>query len=272
VRPERGQVYGVTVDNVSRLPQVVASLDHLPARPVVRITFDPGMGPAAYRPAVDAIARVAGIMAQPVDSSEVTGYTPGQYAARFRSYLGSFRSKILIWEVGNEVNGDWLGPVREVRADITGAYYAVRQAGGRTALTLVYEPGCAAGDMFTWAQRNIPGYIKRGLDYVLVSYYEEDCDNYRPGPAEWTRVFERLRRMFPAAKLGFGEVGTDRDDPVAYKLATLCRYYGIDPPVAGFVGGYFWWNYAEDMVPYPGNPLWNALAAVMRKGEQDHAG
>jgi hypothetical protein len=266
--PGPDRLYGVTVDDVSRLRLVVASLARLPARPVVRIAFDPGMQPGDYASAVGAIGKVASIMAEPVDSSEVTGYTPGQYAARFRRYIGSFGKKILIWEVGNEVNGDWLGPPAEVRTDIEGAYHAVRRAGGRTALTLVYQPGCAATGMFAWATRYIPRDMRLGLDYVLVSYYEEDCNNYRPGAAEWTRVFGRLRRIFPAAKLGFGEVGTHQNDPVAYKLATLRHYYGIDPPVPGFIGGYFWWYYAEDMIPYLRNPLWQALGTVMRDGKR----
>jgi|HubBroStandDraft_2_1064218.scaffolds.fasta_scaffold184531_2 hypothetical protein len=260
-------IYGVTLDSVADLNQIVASLAHLPRRPTVRIAFDPGMQPADYRQAVGAIGRVAAIMAEPVDSSEVTGYTPAQYVARFKEYLAAFGPQIAIWEVGNEVNGNWLGPASTVRADIEGAYQAVSDAGGQTALTLTYEPGCGGGpshDMWTWAARNIPAAMKQGLDYVLVSYYEEDCDNYRPAQQEWDAVFGRLHAMFPHARLGFGEVGTNQDDSEAYKLAYLSRYYRLRINVPGYIGGYFWWYYAEDMVPYQRNPLWQALAAAFR--------
>jgi hypothetical protein len=30
--------------------------------------------------------------------------------------------------------------------------------------------------------------MKQGLDYVLISYYEEDCGNYRPTQAQWDGV------------------------------------------------------------------------------------
>jgi len=264
-RPLRAsQLYGVTVDDVTKLTQIVASLAHLPVRATVRIPFDPGMRPADYRQAVGAIAKVAAIMAEPVDSSEVTGYTTRAYVARFRTYYQAFHRTIKLWEIGNEVNGDWLGPTKTVTNDIEGAYQVIHSHGGQTALTLTYEPGCAGGpqyDMWTWATRHIPAPMKRGLTYVLVSYYEEDCGNYRPTPAQWTEVFTRLHAMFPHAKLGFGETGTYPSDSIAYKRATISRYYRLRIPVPGYVGGYFWWYYAEDMVPYAHNVLWRTLSS-----------
>jgi hypothetical protein len=260
------RIYGVTVDDATELREIVASLAHLPSKPAVRIAFDPGVGPASYQPAVAAIGEVADVLAEPVDSSEVNGYSAQQYVNRFRRYLAAFGSKVWLWEVGNEVNGNWLGPAGRVTADIRGAYDVVRTAGRRTALTLSYEPGCAGDpfhDMWRWAGRNISRDMKLGLDYVLVSYYEEDCNGYRPSAAEWVAVFRRLHAMFPHAKLGFGEVGANQDDPVAFKVAYLNRYYRLRIDVPGYIGGYFWWYYAEDMIPYQRSPLWRALAAAM---------
>jgi hypothetical protein len=257
-----GEIYGVTVDKITDLNQLVASLAHLPGRPTVRIAFDPGLSPVYYARAVDEIGRVAGIMALPVDSSEVTGYTTAQYVARFRVYLNAFKHKVALWEIGNEVNGDWLGPAGTVSEDIKGAYNAVRQAGGQTALTLSYEPGCG-DDMFAWSAAHIPAAIRDGLDYALVSYYADDCNGVQPSAARWTAVFRRLHTLFPHAKLGFGEVGTHPGDPAAAKLATLDRYYRLRIDVPGYIGGYFWWYYAEDMVPYQRTILWRALSSVL---------
>jgi hypothetical protein len=259
--------YGVTVDDVTRLHQIVSSLAHLPSKPAVRIVLDPGLGPAAYRDAVRAIGKVAYVMAEPVDSSEVIGHTTREYVDRFRRYLDAFGTEIPLWEVGNEVNGDWLGPANKVTADIAGAYDLVRKAGHKTALTLSYEPGCAGDpshDMWTWAARDVPQDMKDGLDYVLVSYYEEDCGNHRPSHTEWEQVFGRLHIMFPHARLGFGEVGTYPSDRVSYKIDYLNRYYRLRIDRPQYVGGYFWWYYAEDMIPYQHNPLWHALAADVR--------
>jgi hypothetical protein len=105
--------------------------------------------------------------------------------------------------------------------------------------------------------------MKQEVDYVLVSYYEQDCDGHRPDQAEWTSVFGRLRTMFPAAKLGFGEIGADPKADAKTKAAYLTRYSTMPAPVPGFVGGYFWWYYAEDAVPYTRSPVWAALRAAM---------
>ncbi|HLJ98945.1 MAG TPA: hypothetical protein VKU39_03445, partial [Streptosporangiaceae bacterium] len=180
--------YGVTIDDITSMPQIVPSLSHLPRRPSVRIVFDPGVAPAGYRDAVDRIARVGDILAEPVDSSAASRYVPAQYRQRFRRYVSAFASEVAVWEIGNEVNGDWLGPAARVRHDIAGAYQVVRDAGGQTALTLSYEPGSGT-DMFAWAGANIPAALRNGLDYLLVSYYADDCGGYQPGDGEWTRVF-----------------------------------------------------------------------------------
>jgi hypothetical protein len=79
--------------------------------------------------------------------------------------MAAFGPKVSIWEVGNEVNGNWLGPVGRVVQDIQGAYNVVTRAGGQTALTQTYQPGCAgdpAHDMWTWAARHIPVAMKQG--------------------------------------------------------------------------------------------------------------
>jgi hypothetical protein len=145
----------------------------------------------------------------------------------------------------------------------------VTAAGGRTALTLYFNPNCwsnANHEMFTWAKANVPAAMKAGLNYVLISYYPEDCNNYWPSQKGWQSVFDRLHQMFPKAKLGFGESGNSNDrDPPAQKIALLQHYYQLQIQGDNYVGGYFWWYYVEDTLPYQGNPLWETLAADMAR-------
>jgi hypothetical protein len=73
--------------------------------------------------------------------------------------------------------------------------------------------------------------------------------------------------MFPNAKLGFGESGNSNDrDPVAQKILLLHRYYQLQVQGDDYVGGYFWWYYVEDALPYVNNPLWQALSTDMAVG------
>jgi hypothetical protein len=118
--------------------------------------------------------------------------------------------------------------------------------------------------MFTWlANGNVPAAMAAGLDYVTISYYPGDCNNYWPSPAEWQSVFDRLHAIFPQAKLGFGESGDPRDSLTQQQDVDLFnKYVGVSINGDNYVGGYFWWYWAEDAVP-KGNIFWNGYAAAM---------
>ncbi len=253
-------IYGVTVDDISELPSIVESLQRLSRKPTARIVFDETMGPAYYRKAAISMAQVSYLMGEILDSAYVKRFSVSGYLNRTTRYLDSMGDIVHIWEVGNEVNGEWLGTTSTVVAKISGAYDLVKARGKVAALTLYYNEDCwsrRANEMFTWAQTNIPARMKQGLDYVLVSYYEEDCNDLRP---DWPTVFAKLAAMFPNSKIGFGEIGTS--DP-ARKAETLTRYYTMKINQPNYIGGYFWWYYREDMVPWT-EPLWNTLNAAIQ--------
>ncbi len=182
-----------------------------------------------------------------------------------------------IWEVGNEINGEWLfgntkrcSPKASVnstsQADVVTkmveTYDYLKSQGKVTALTLYYNTPCrrpVANEMFTWANANIPARMKGGLDYLLVSYYEVDCRGYKP---DWEQVFSQLATMFPNSKLGISEFGwSDKrtSNPIIKDLVQ--RHYAIHPSVSNWVGGGFYWEFAIDMVPYDpaADSLWNTI-------------
>ncbi len=119
-------------------------------------------------------------MGEILDSYYVQEYTVQQYLNRTTEYLNEFENEVDIWEVGNEVNGDWLGETDSVVKKIEGAYNIVSDRGKTTALTLYYNRDCCYDkpehEMFTWVNENLPESMKQGLNYVLVSYYEDDCE------------------------------------------------------------------------------------------------
>lgn len=140
------------------------------------------------------------------------------------------------------------------------AFDAVAARGGRTALTLYANFGCAeAGEEepLAWVEHHLAPRVRDGVDYVLLSWWPDDCD---APPPDWPAVFEALGLLFPHASLGIGE--TDVGD-VAFAAAQVAWCYapGIEHP--RFIGGCFWWDFRGDMVP-AGLPLWQVLAAAMR--------
>jgi hypothetical protein len=262
------RLYGVTVDDVSNPSAIVASLAALPHEPTARIVFDEGQPAPYYAQPLAAIHGVAHVLGAILDSQYVQAVSVQQYTQRASSYLAALGSLVDVWEVGNEINGNWLGATPDVAAKMTGAFDLAKAAGARTELTLY---GCsdsgAAYDMITWVQANVPARMLTGLDYVLVSYYEGDCGAPR---TDWTAAFLQLRGLFPGAGIGFGEVGyvdTNGNDITSGNetaaAAYLQRYYGMPIPVPGYVGGHFWWYFAEDMVP-SNKPLFGVLSAAMQ--------
>ncbi|HFC53832.1 MAG TPA: hypothetical protein ENJ43_05315 [Gammaproteobacteria bacterium] len=246
---------GVTIDSVSNLGETIASLQALSVKPVVRVVFGKHAPAADYVETLDELRPVSYVMGKFLDSFYVKDYDRESFRARAREYLDVLGGRVDVWEIGNEINGEWLGETETVAGMMIDAFELVRERGGKSALTLYYNEGCwedPAAEMFRWAGANIPEEMKIGLDYVLVSYYEDDCYGLQP---DWPKVFGRLGEMFPNSKLGFGEVGTKYSE---LKESYIRRYYGMDVDHPNFIGGYFWWYFRQDMVP-SGSPLWQVL-------------
>lgn len=271
---------GITVDSVRNLPPIVESISHLSRKMTTRIVFDRGKAARDYRDAAAAIHKVSFVMGQPVDSFWMKCFTLSEHANRVKDYVDTLGDVVDIWEIGNEINGDWtFGNTRKCKpkptvpftaaADVAtkmiAAYDYVKASHGVTELTLYYNRGCGApatNEMFAWAETNVPERMKQGLDYVLISYYEDDCHGLQPN---WLVIFRQLSEMFPNSKIGFGECGVqNRKAPFAVKREYIDRYYRMQIDMPRFVSGCFWWYFVQDMVPYRDsrrrlNPAWQAL-------------
>ena len=258
-RPQTAsRVLGVTLDDDAgisrtRLAAEVDALASLPARPTSRVVMDIGTTPADFAVSVPAVHAVSDVMAELGDSSEVEKVTLPAYTAFVQRLVDAYRGQVDVWEIGNEVNGEWVGTPAQELARVRAASDIVRRAGGKTALTLYYNPNCwskRSNELFTWlAHHDVPR-----VDYVTLSYYPKDCNGYWPSAVTWQRVFDRLHARFPQARLMFGESGMGGVD-------LLQRYLTVEIAGDNFAGGYFWWEWAEDAVP-KGTPVWNAYAAA----------
>ena len=273
-------LHGITVDKVSPLPDIVDSIGHLSRKMTTRIVYDPGKKAGEYREATVEIGKVSFVMGEIVDSFFMKCYTVSEHRERTKEYVDALGDIVDIWEIGNEINGDWTygstakckpgASVKstaetDVAVKMAEAYDYVKLKGKAAELTLYYNKGCGeppSHEMFTWAESNIPERMKQGLDYVLISYYEDDCHGLQP---DWPAVFQQLSRMFPHSKIGFGECGAQhRRASYNTKKQYIDRYYRRQIPLANFVGGCFWWYFRQDMVPYKDSrgrisPLWQAL-------------
>ncbi len=256
---------------MSSLNQIVASSRHLPAMPATRIYFDVTRPPGYYAAAVRRLHPVSYLMGELLDSSDETSIGVAAYAKRTKAYLNAFGAAIDIWEIGNEVNGNWTGPYPVVAAKLAAAYREVAARHLRTALTLYDNAGCGDGpaelDPLALSRRYVPAKVRAALSYVWLSYYEDACGSRAPGARTWTAYFRALHTLYPRARLGFGEIGLT--SPVTSRTMRAARsliryYYGLPIRLPYYAGGYFWWYYAEDCLPYAARPLWRALSAGFR--------
>lgn len=209
----------------------------------------------------------------------------------FVEYFSGARDYVDAWEVGNEVNGEWadedfekaLPPgtkpgkpdrtIEKIRRLIN--FIPVNKP---LMLTVSYMPGCLDwpdNAMDRWIEnftKYMSGETIARIDYVLISYYENNCDfhvlNERDPNEVNEAVFKPLRTIFRDQFVGMGEIGysdgpdekfeTCRDNSVCYcdkgspptirksKISQMQRYYGLKPADPLYIGGGFWWNAGKD--------------------------
>lgn len=181
VPPPRPAIAGITVDSIEQLDAVAAAVDKLSAEVTVRLVFDPRMDPGYYATAVDLLGEHANLMGELLDSEAMTLLDVDGVRERANAYLTAFSDKIAIWEIGNELNGKWVGDSpAEIDAKALAAFEVVKQHGGSTAITLNYwsSPDCYD---HPWEQtvpfaQQLPDKLKSEVDYLLLSVYETACD------------------------------------------------------------------------------------------------
>ena len=251
-------IWGVTIDDGwyedvqdtsgAKLQSIVRALQALPVKPTVRVVMSKEISPREYEPLFRRLSEVSYVMACPVDSYEMSSYkSVKSYEKRFSDAFAALAPYVAIWEIGNEINGEgWLGDdANFIAAKMIAAFEFIHKKGAKTALTAYYTPSRVQKiEMREWLRKFVPQDMKDGLDYLFVSYYEDDNEGFAP---DWSEIFTDLQSTFPASKLGIGECGnTAADATQASKKAMMRRYYTMPRYAKNYVGGYFWWYFVQD--------------------------
>ncbi len=245
-------MYGVTIETLtnSNVSKLVTALQSMSVKPTVRIVFQKENAASFYKANVAKIHNVAYVLGCVYDSEGENGTTLAAHHTRWVQYVTTLGSTVDIWEVGNEVNGEgWLGDDSSLLSKkFYDAYKYCKGLNLKTYLTpYMFRPGDQSGDratMLGWLNKYIPSDMKAGLDYVMVSYYDDD-NGGKHDP--WQSTFDGLQKMFPNSAIGFGECGFA--DPHSAGSAFDKRvdaYYKMKKYTTHYVGGYFWWYWGED--------------------------
>lgn len=275
---------GLTWDDVSNVNGIVDTLKQVGKPPSSRVVFDYSEPPSYYLGPLQKMHPYSYTMGELLDSSDMGKVTVQSYAARAQKYFDALKSVVDIWEIGNEINGDWLG--RSAMAKAEAAHDVIKAGGGVTALTLFYtgeagQSNCFDGtnmSMSQWVHRNFQlgvdvshrdpdvEKMRQTLDYALVSWYPTQCTDVRN--PDWESVFKTLAGQFPNAKVGFGEVGTPRPKAGSTVETNLIKtFYGMTPAmqkvIPRYIGGVFWWYAYEEMIPPSKTSLFNTMNSTI---------
>ncbi len=258
----------------------------------MRIVFSKDQSPSYYLAAVqDAKSRGLRVMGQPIDSSCASKYDAAGYYNRIAQYVDYFAAHgnlIDAWEVGNEVNGEWLGSgVGAKVADA--ASYARQNSSAQVVVTLYWQIGTGPGpnnSTFNWAYKYLTPSVLQNVDVVLLSTYPDGGGQM--GLA-FDEVFQTMHAAFPTQKIGIGELGyaydggdpcgtttgpgevqaaygnwyCDRNNAHAGRPCVAHQFYSA---VLGYdysIGGVFWWYYSQE---FPKEPSLVTAVSSVRDG------
>lgn len=174
----------------------------------------------------------------------IQGYTLEEYAERARR-AANIGTPDDVYEVGNEINGDWTGDPVDVVTKTAAAARKIREIHGadaNTAITL--HAGMGAEAIVAWVDQYISQGIPDGAElrqntnFVSISYYPEDgAPVLNSATTEW--LVAELANRFPKAAIGFSEM---------YASNTALLYQPGSPLQSTherFVGGGGLWDLGE---------------------------
>ncbi len=266
---ETKEIFGLTIDDVwyeeTALEDVLEGLNNLEVRPTVRIVMSREIEPKEYVELFKSVKEYADIMACPVDSSEMKNFKDRvSYLKRFEDSYENLSQYVDIWEIGNEINGtEWIKQEPELIVDKMLCVAEFMQSRDEKIALTLYCTDSPHQDMIDWVKKYVPKKLVVYVDYCFVSYYEDDNGGYLP---DWKSIFDDLGDIFPTAFLGIGECGnTAENSTQESKINMVNKYYQMPKYHERFVGGYFWWNWVADCIPYENNAVYEAIKSCGSK-------
>lgn len=184
-----------------------------------------------YDPIIDALKeRNIKIMGTVLDTAQwPTDLTPDLYVQRTRNLVYHYSGKIRSWEVGSEINGDWLGGTKTplgldkaFKIAVAGAKTVKSVDASLETVASLYWWDATAPDerhsLFGWLRRYAPQGFGADLDVVALSFQPED----NPVGIAFGGIFEKVHDALPSQQLMLGSYGfVEKKD--------LAGYWWLDP-------------------------------------------
>lgn len=271
---------GITITSIKDIDQTLSVIRSSEKKLTVRVVIRPNVSMDEYKQAIETLRPHAYIMVEILDANNWAPASAESLSNLTEEAIQAFGDKVDIWEVGNELNGSWLGASpQEINQKVEATYDVVKRHGGRTAITLNYwsHRGC-----YEKSWENLDSYVGtmpeklHQVDYMFLSVYEFSCNPaQQPSSSDLAETLKSLGKTFPSAKLGIGEIAANGPDDekaesdLATKKRIAKRYYGMHNELteavgSRYVGGYFWWYFYEDAVTRDTH-MWPTLKNLLNK-------
>jgi hypothetical protein len=194
--------------------------------------------------------------------------TPAAYAERVKNIVLHYKGQVSMWEVGSEINGDWLGGASEPLG--LDAVYKIYSAGAakakeldpetETMATLYWWDATApdrAHSLAGWLAHFTPKGFGKNLDFIGVELYPED----NPVGMALERAFDTVSEAVPGTKVmlsSFGYIEKDQlkgywwlapEDADGGRKDLMILYTVASCAMRSSVCGGFWWQTLDQMLP-----------------------
>ncbi len=194
--------------------------------------------------------------------------TPQVYAARTRNLVLHYSDPIKSWEVGVEINGNWLGGQKEPLS--SQQVFKIFQAAAAQVKeiepslevvgTLYWWDGTAPDEEHSlggWLAMYVPKGFGRSVDVVALSLQPED----NPVGLGFEPIFERVRQYLPDKKVMLGSFGyVEKSDLNGYwwlnptdvdgaRKDLMILYTMASCAIPRSACGGFWWQTLDQMIP-----------------------
>ena len=216
--------------------------------------------------AIDSDVKIMGQLFDSTDQAKIPLQQFKKLVDRAISYPGF--EKFSAWEVGNEVNGGWLG--NEMTEKIEYASQKVKSLYPDKTVCLTFYwysmQDSMQTSLFNWIDNHITQTIRDNIDCVTLSIYVDQ----QPLGFLWDMVMSKLSETFPDKEVMVGELAfTDpgieeffREGPAHLTDEEAAKIYVVNRYASAFatpaaIGGGFWWYYDSEMVGR--QPLWHTL-------------
>lgn len=209
--------------------------------------------------------------------------TPELYAERVKNLVLHYKGKVDAWEVGSELNGDWLGGAAAPLS--TAEVFKIYSAGAAKAKELLPDVEVVA-TLYAWEQTApdrehalsgwLKTYVPKGfgtnVDVVGLSVWPED----NPSGMGFERAFETAAEALPRQRLMLSSLGyvegetvggywwLDPKDVDGGRKDLLILYTTASCAFRTSACGGYWWQTLDQMLP-PGRRRATDLYKVYRR-------